>query len=104
MIYALNTQKMPSQSRRELALHIKNGRDSDLLENPSVVVARGVAVGEGRFYCIYCNRRVFKWWLNGNVKFYHQRNEGCLGTDKGLPGIVNPRRLTMPGRRTALCP
>ena len=96
MIYALNTRDVSDHERREIARRIRDGQDDALRQDEKIVLVRDIKVGEGRYYCIYCMEKVHKFWLKGQVSFHHGK-EGCIGSDKGLPGIRNPVSVTIPG-------
>ena len=98
MIYALKTRDVSDHERRVIARHIRDCQKDILSQDKKVVLVRDTKVGEGRYYCVYCMKRVHKWWYQGRICFHHTKNEGCLGSDQGLPGIENPRGVTMPGQ------
>ncbi|MDE0682624.1 MAG: hypothetical protein OXI63_06905 [Candidatus Poribacteria bacterium] len=98
MIYALNTLDVSDHERRVIARQIRDGRSDILGRDRRVVLVRNTKVAEGHYYCVYCMKRVHKWWRNDRIRFDHAKDEGCLGSDKGLPGIVNPRNVTMLGQ------
>lgn len=97
MIYALKTRDVSDHERRVIARHIRDDHTDILTQDKKVVLVRDTKVGEGRYYCVYCMKKVHKWWNRDRVRFDHAKDEGCLGSDKGLPGIENPRSVTMPG-------
>lgn len=97
MIYALNTLDVSDHERRVIARQIRDGQVDNLSEDKKVVLVRDTNVGQGRYYCVYCMKSVYKWWYQGRICFHHAKDEGCLGSEKGLPGIENPRGVTMPG-------
>ena len=94
MIYALITQDVSDHERRVIARLIRDDKHHLLKIEKKVVNVLETAVGEGHFYCIYCAGRVFKWYYRDSVSFRHQIDAGCAGTEKGLPGIVNPHNVT----------
>jgi len=105
LIYALNTRDVSDHERRLIARQIRDRHDDILSQDDRVVLVRDARVGEGVYYCIYCTKRVYKkWWRTGRISFLHKRGRAhidgakCIGSEKGLPGIVNPPGATMPGQ------
>ena len=93
MIYALNTRDISDHERREIARHIRDDRSDILRRDIRIVYACDTNVGED-YLCIYCMKTVRKWWRLDRVRFDHAKGEGCIGSDHGLPGIVNPTGVT----------
>ena len=99
MIYALNTRDVSDHERRQIARQIRDGQDDILSQDDRVALARDARVGKGIYYCIYCMSEVHKFYPQGkSIIFRHQEGGGCVGSDKGLPGIVNPPGATIPGQ------
>ena len=94
MIYALNTQDVSEHERRLLARLIRDDEKHSLNADEKVINVLDIAVGEGTYYCIYCMKRVHKWYRRKTVLLIHNIDKGCIGSDKGLPGIVNPKNIT----------
>ena len=100
MIYALNTLDISEHERRVIARHIRDDQRGILRRDKKVVFVRDTRVGEGVYYCVYCMARVYKQWnQGGTISFQHVKDQGkgCIGSDKGLPGIENPYGVVMPG-------
>ena len=101
MIHALNTRDVSDHERRQIARQIRDGQDKILECDDRVVLARDVneGVNEGEeYHCIYCMENVYMiYGVKNRVRFQHLKNEGCMGSEKGLPGIENPPNVTMPG-------
>lgn len=104
MIYALNTRDVSDHERRLIARQIRDGQDDILSQDDRVVLVRDTEVGKGVYYCIYCTKREHKWRREDRIRFDHGRGRAhidgvrCIGSKKGLPGIVNPPGATMPGQ------
>lgn len=97
MIYALNTKDVSAHERRGIARRIRDGQTDILAQDERIVHVCDTRVGE-KYLCVYCFKTVRKWWKLERVRFDHDKNDGCLGSDKGLPGITNPNSVT------AICP
>lgn len=93
MIYALNTLDVSNHERREIARNIRDERSDILNRDTKIVHVCDINVGEA-YICVYCFKTVGKWFKLDRFRFDHAHNEGCLGSDSGLPGIVNPRGVT----------
>ena len=93
MIYALKSQHIPDSERRRIARLISDGRAAALAQDDRVIHVCDTKAGE-KYHCVYCCRTVRKWCKLESVRFDHDVNQGCLGSDQGLPGITNPHRVT----------
>lgn len=109
MIYALNTRDVSEHERRMIARLIRDDEldivELDLNENENLelsgktVHVLSTNVGEGTYYCIYCMGGVYKKYHgkpgHQTIGFWHKEGGGCVGSDKGLPGIINPSGITI---------
>ena len=97
MIYALITTDISDHERRIIARKIRDDQSDFGCLAEKVIHVRDTKVGKGHHRCIYCFKRVFKWYRNDTVLFQHEPLEGekCLGTDNGLTGIINPHGVTI---------
>ena len=94
MIYALNTRDISDHERREIARQIRDDQHDILSRDIKVVHVCDTKVGEGIYYCVYCMKDVHKWFRLDRISFHHDKDEGCHGSDSGLPGIENPIGVT----------
>ena len=93
MIYALKTKDISDHERRLIARALPNFVDSlpKNLKNKLIHVNKAPKGKEGLYDCIYCNKGVHMWFKGSSYFFLHDVDKGCLGSDKGLSGIKNPK-------------
>lgn len=91
MIYALKSLAVTDDERREMAGIIEPKQGEVLRFDLRVVYVCDVRVADYSYFCIYCKAGVHHFHKSGSHSFFHDKEEGCLGTDIGLPGFVNKR-------------
>lgn len=98
MIYALKTRDVSDHERRLIARALKETkRPPDNLKEKTIHV-RDTNLYDDSYLCIYCMEKVHHSFANNTICFHHPEGTGglCLGSDKGLPGIKNPKGITYP--------
>lgn len=96
MIYALNTRDISDHERREIARQIRDGKDEILSRDIKIVHVCNTTKGDSNYLCVYCLKPVHRWNNQKQNSFHHAIDEGCNGSDLGLPGIKNPIGITAP--------
>lgn len=97
MIYALTTHIVSENERREIAQAL--ARSEDPPHQSKLIHVCHADYGYSGYFCIYCIRSVHRHGDKGSHCFHHDRygdpdGPGCIGTDKWLPGIMNPTSIT----------
>ena len=95
MIYALNTRDISDHERRQVARNMRDDKHDILSRDIKVVHVCGTEKGKPNYLCVYCLEPVHRWHKLDQNSFHHAKDEGCHGSDLGLPGIENPIGVTI---------